>query len=258
MTEKPTQKVYTLRKRQAGHAAPLRPLPQVSHRVAESTEPSLSPTTQETITTTLHAIQNCLQTASMGLDLMQLTDALDQQNYEPVRRSVDHAGQFLLELREYCSPSEGQRWTANLAETIENVVQEVARECEQPGQATRVVCHDPKVVLEMDWRQIAKTLRRTIFCAYAMLPPEGGEVVVEARTYTMNVQRFLDIRVRSYGAVSLSVEEETLFSPFTSLNGHQLGLNLVLAQLTANRLGGHLLFHKLNSQQGCFKLRFRI
>jgi hypothetical protein len=194
----------------------------------------------------------------MGLELMQLTDAVGQQDYDPVRRSVDRAGRLLLELREYCCPPGEHRWTANLAEIVEDVVQKVAREWERPGRATRVLCHDPEAVLETDWRQIGKALARTIFCAYAMLPPEGGEVVVEAQTYTISIQRFIDIRVRSYGIVPFSVEEETLFSPFASLNGHQLGLRLVLAQLTAGRLGGHLLFHKLSSRQGCFKLWFRV
>jgi hypothetical protein len=189
---------------------------------------------------------------------MQFTNAVGQQDYDPVRRSVDRAGRLLLELREYCCPSGGQQWTANLAEIIEDVVREVAREWERRGRAPRVLCHDPEAVLETDWRQIEKALARTIFCAYAMLPPEGGEVVVEARTCTISIQQFLDIRVRSHSVVPFSLEEKTLFSPFTSLNGHQLGLSLVLAQLTAARLGGHLLFHKLSSRQGCFKLWVRV
>lgn len=258
MLERTTQKFHTPRTRQAGRVIPLRPLPEVSYRASENNAPALSSSASETLATTFHAIQNCLQTVSMGLDLMQLTDAVGQQDYDPVRRSVDRAGRLLLELREYCCPSGGQRWTAHLTEIIKDIVQKVAREWERPGRATRVLCPDPQAVLETDWRQIEKALARTLFCAYAMLPPEGGEVVVEARTRTLSIHQLLDIRVRSHGVAPFSVEEETLFSPFTSLNGHQLGLSLVLAQLTAGRLGGHLLFHKLSPRQGCFKLWFRV
>lgn len=258
MIEKTTQRFHAPRMKRAGRVIPLRSLPEASHRAAESNALSLPSLRQETVDATLHAIQNCLQTVSVGLDLVQLTDVIEQQDYDPIRGSIDRAGRLLLELREYCCPSGGQRWTANLAEVVEDVVQAAAREWERPGRATRVLCHDSEEGLATDWGQIEKTLARTIFCAYVILPPEGGEVIIEARTRTIGIQRFIDIRVRTHGVVPFSVEEDTLFFPLASLNGHQLGLSLVLAQLAASRLGGHLLFHKLSPRQACFKLWFRV
>lgn len=258
MVERTIQRLHAFRKRPVGRVIPFRPLAATSRKTADSKTPTLSSSGQETIVTTLHAIQNCIQTVSMGLDLMQIVDTVDLQNYDPVRRGVDRAGRLLLELREYCCPSGEQRWVANITEIIEDVVQEVAREWERPGRTTRVMCHDPEAMVEADWRQVEKTLARTVFCAYAMLPPEGGEVVVEAQRCLSGLPQLLDIRVRSHSVIPFSVDEEALFAPFTSINGHQLGLSLVLAQLTAQRLGGHLRFHKLSSRQGCFKLGFRI
>jgi hypothetical protein len=195
----------------------------------------------------------------MGLDLMKLTDAILSQDYEPVRKNVESAGRFLLELREYCCPPVPHWLSENLAEIVETVTQEVARAWEQKAEgATRVRLQAPYVTLEADWRQIKKALARTISCAYALAPPEGGEVIVEAGLRTQGVQQFIDFRVRIYGAAPFSIEEETLFLPFASVNGRQLGLSLVLAQRAASQLGGHLLFHKLSPRQGCFTLWFRI
>jgi len=255
MHERITPQSDVAPKKQPGQVISLRPASAPSRKAFNNPAPS---TGAETIATTLHAIQNCLQTVSMGLDLMQLTTTVEPQDYDPVRANVDRAGELLLELREYCCPPTTQLWAENLAEIVETVVQDVARGWERPGRATRVLCHAPWAALVADWKQIEKALARTISCAYTMLPPEGGEVVVEADVDTKGPQRFLEVRVRSHGVTPFPIDEETLFHPFISINGQQLGLSLVLARRTASQLGGLMLFHKLSPRQGCFTLRFRV
>lgn len=92
MIEKTTQRFHAPRMKRAGRVIPLRSLPEASHRAAESNALSLPSLRQETVDATLHAIQNCLQTVSVGLDLVQLTDVIEQQDYDPIRGSIDRAG----------------------------------------------------------------------------------------------------------------------------------------------------------------------
>jgi len=175
-------------------------------------------------------------------------------DYAPVQKNVESAGRFLLELREYCCPPATHQQTKHLAETVEAVVQEVTRAWQRPGLETRVQCHAPCAMLEADWRQIEKALARTIACAYAMLPPEGGEVFIKSVVRKQSVHQFIDLDVHIHGAAPFTVEEKTLFLPFTAVNSRQLGLSLVLAQRSASQLGGHLLFHKVTALRACFTL----
>jgi hypothetical protein len=172
-------------------------------------------------------------------------------------REIEHVGNVLRELGEYVSPPEPCLSTENLANMVEQVVRDVAREWERPRRQTRVVCHAPLAALQMDWRQVGKALERIAACAYALLPVEGGEVVIEAGLRKVGPQQHMDLKVRSCGAAPLVIEEGALFRPFTRVNGYQLGLSLVLAQRTVSRQQGQMFFQQIGPRQSCFTLLFR-
>lgn len=258
MNERFARQVPITSRRRPEQVIPLRPLADVSRRAPGDLLPFALPMEKETIAMALHAIQNCLQVVGMGIDLLQLTGDINQEDSGQMRRSSEKANRLLLELREYWCPPEPHPWVENLADTVESIVQGAALEWAGPGHATRVRNHNPCETFEADWGQVEKALGRVIFCAYAMLPSESGEVLVEASVQALGGQQFIQIEIRIRDEAPLSVEERMLFSPFISVNGYELGLSLVLAQRTAVRLGGHLLFHKINPQEAYFLLYFRI
>ena len=244
-------------RRRADRVIPLRPLSGVLRMPPSDLPPSALPQEKETFAVTLHVAQNCLQTVSMGLDLVQLTAEVEPENFELMRRNVEKAGRLLHELHEYWCPPEPHLWVANLAEMVESTMREVAREWERPGRSTRVRNLSPWETFEADWGRFEKALTHSAFCAYAMLPPEGGEVLVEASIQSLGSQRFIQLELRMQSDVPLAIEERTLFTPLISVNGHELGLRLVLAQRIAVQLGGHLRFYNISPHEACFSLYVR-
>jgi signal transduction histidine kinase len=203
------------------------------------------------------ALQDQLQTISKGLDLLQAAPAFDSEEYERMTQATKRAERVLQELREYASPPELCLSTENLAKIVEDLVQEATREWERPGRQTRVLCHAPLAALRLDWQQVGKVLERIIACAYALLPPEGGEVVVEAGLRKVGVQQYVDLKVRSCGAAPLAVEEGAVFQPFWQVNGYQFGLSLALVQRLVNRQHGQIFFQKTGPRQSYVTLLFR-
>jgi C4-dicarboxylate-specific signal transduction histidine kinase len=203
------------------------------------------------------ALQNHLQMIDTELDLLRATQTVTLGKSERMIQEIEQAGNVVRELEEYVSLPELCLSTENLANMVEDVVREVAREWERPGRQTRVVCCAPLAVLQLDWQQVGKALERIAMCAYAFLPAEGGEVVIEAGLRRVGPQQYLDLKVRSCGVAPLVIEEGALFRPFTRANGHQLGLSLVLVQRTVSRQYGQMFFQQISPQQSCFTLLFR-
>ena len=195
---------------------------------------------EEIFARAFHALQNHLRTIGTESNLLWATQAAAPGAYERMTRESEQAGNVLRELEEYVSPPELCLSTENLANMVERVVWEVAREWERPGRQTRVVCHAPLAALQLDWRQVGKALERITACAYALLPAEGGKVVIEVGLRKVGPQQYMDLKVHSCGAAPLVIEEGALFRPFTRVNGYQLGLSLVLVQRTVSRQHGQM------------------
>jgi len=212
---------------------------------------------REVLEQAFHALQHQLRTISAGVDTLWLTQTTAIEEHEKIIQALKRAEQVLHELREYCFPPELRLSTENLANMVEDIVREVAREWERPGRQTRVLCYAPLAALQLDWQQVGKVLERIVACAYALLPTEGGEVVVEAGVRRVGAQQHLDLKVRSCGVTPLEVEEGTVFQPFWQVNGHQFGLSLALVQRMVNRQHGQIFFQKPSARQSCFTLLFR-
>ncbi|HXG20152.1 MAG TPA: hypothetical protein VNN62_13900 [Methylomirabilota bacterium] len=259
MYERTVRHSRLLSKRGQGHIIPLRSAAHSLHaRTAMNSPAPPLPSLQEVADTTLHAMQNCLQTMGLGLDLIQMTAPIDPEEFEQIRHNIERASRLVRNLREYCCVPVSAPSLANLAEIVEESVQSIAPQWERPGRTTRIVCHAPLATFTADWRQIGLALARVVSCAYALLSTDGGEVLVESDAHAIGAQQSIDIQVYSTGAAPLSFEEQGIFAPFAYINGHQFGLSLVLARLAAHRLRGRLRFRKMRTGQGLFTLQFRV
>ncbi|MBI3247474.1 MAG: HAMP domain-containing histidine kinase [Deltaproteobacteria bacterium] len=240
-----------------GHIIPFRLVAKKSRSLGLVPAPPTSPSMQDITDVTLHAVRNCLQKIGMGLDLWQLTAPIEPKEHERLRQNVDNAGCSLLELQEYLCPPTPQVWTGNLASTVEQAVYTVAPAWQQANRTTRVVCHDPLAEFSLDWRQIGKAVERLVTGAQALLPEEGGEVLVESGVRVVKTHPHIGIQVQSRSAAPLSIEESAVFAPFVTVNRRPLGLSLVLVQQAIRRMGGQLFFHKPCANQGVFSLLLR-
>jgi K+-sensing histidine kinase KdpD len=173
-------------------------------------------------------------------------------------QAIERIGKVLRELREFYFPAEHLRSTKNLAGVVEEAVQKGAQGWKDSERRTRTICHAPLATFSLDWVQISRVLERIVSCAHVLLPSEGGEVVVEAGIRAVGPQQYVDLRVRSIGVVPLQVEEQMLFQPFVRVNGHALGLSLLLTQGAVYRLHGQVFFHRISPRQSCFTLLFRV
>jgi K+-sensing histidine kinase KdpD len=191
------------------------------------------------------------------VDILWLTQTAEMEEHEKIMQALKRAEQVLHELREYCFPPELRPSTENLANMVEESVREATREWERPGRQTRVVCYAPLTTLRLDWQQVGKVLERIVACAYAVLPAEGGEVVVEAGVRRVGAQQYLDLKVRSCGTAPLEVEEGNVFQPLWQVNGYQFGLSLALVQRMVSRQRGQIFFQKPSARQSCFTVLFR-
>lgn len=258
MYERATHKPRPSTRKEYARVIPLRPTPSGFGNVAPTRFPFFLPSEKNIVDTSLHALLNCLQTVGIGVELVHLTQPFDEQDHDRIQQSIERAGRLALELREYCFPPTVMPWTENLATTIAEAVQEGGREWERPGRTARVLCYTPLAELKLDWQCITKMVQRTVFCANAILPPEGGEVIIESNVRGIRAQQVVTICIQSHSETPLSVEEKALFCPFACINGHQLGLSLVLVQQTVARLQGQFSFQKTGMYSGCFTFAFRV
>lgn len=257
MYERATHKPRLSTRKEYARVIPLHPMPLGSGNLVPPRIAPLLPPEKNVMDTSLHALLNCLQTVGIGVELLHLTQPFDEHDHDRIQQNIERAGRLALELREYCFPPAIKLGPENLATVIEEAVQEGGHEWERPGRTTRVISHAPLAEPELDWQCLTKIVRRTVFCAHAILPPEGGEVVIESNVHNLRAQQVVTIRVQSHGETPLSVEEKTLFCPFACINGHQLGLNLILVQQTVARLQGQFSFQKTSLYSGCFTFSFR-
>lgn len=253
MYERATHKPRTATRKEGARVIPLPTSYSMSAPLTPTHFPDLLSQDRNILEAALHALQNCLQTVGVGVDLLHLSRPFDPQDYESFQQSVERASLFARELREYCFPPTVKLWTKSLAAAMEEAV----HDSDSRGQTMRVVCHAPLAEPRLDWQQVIKTVQRAVFCAQALLPQDGGEILVESHVRRLSAQQFVDIRVHSHSIAPLVIEEKALFCPFACINNHQLGLRLVLVQQTAARLQGQFSFHKASPRHGCFALSFR-
>ena len=193
-----------------------------------------------------HEIRNNLQVISLGLDLIRLMQArpLDDRN---ILLGIERIYNLLEEIKEYLSPPEFRVSTGNFTVVLEEIVRRTARNWQREG-CLRIINGKSLPLLRLDWQQFRLTLERVLDFAHALLPPEG-QVEVEARVQGSTEQRTIELRVISTGSIPLEVQEQDIFRPFLHVNGHRVGLSLVLAKRTLNSHHGQISFHKETPQQ---------
>jgi nitrogen-specific signal transduction histidine kinase len=193
-----------------------------------------------------HEIRNNLQVIRLGLDLIRLVQVrpLDDRI---IVRGTERIYKLLEEVKEYLSPPEFCVSTDNLTMVLEEIVRRTAEKWQREGYL-RIINDKPLPLLRLDWRQFHLTLERVLDFAHVLLPPDG-QVEVEARMQGSTEQRTIELRAISTGSIPLEVQEQDIFRPFLHVNGHQVGLSLVLAKRTLNSHHGQISFHKETPQQ---------
>jgi nitrogen-specific signal transduction histidine kinase len=199
-----------------------------------------------------HEIQNNLQSISMGLDLLCLTQA-DPLESQTVVRGIERISRLLREVREYFSPPETRHSTDNLVAVLEEVAQRVEKEWAHQVGRLRIAPGGPLPPLRLDWRQFRSTVERILVFSCVLLP-QNGELEVEARLREIGAQQYVELKVGGPCAPGAGVEEKDVFTPFLRVNGYQVGLSLVLARRICHRHHGKISFHQDNRQQGLFTL----
>jgi len=202
-----------------------------------------------------HEIRNNLQVISLGLDLIRLMQArpLDDRT---IVRGTERIYNLLEEVKEYLSPPEFCVSTDNLTVVLEEIVRRTAEKWQREG-CLRIINGKPLPLLRLDWRQFHLTLERVLDFAHALLLVPEGQVEVEARVQGSTEQRTIELRVISTGSIPLEVQEQDIFRPFLHVNGHRVGLSLVLAKRTLNSHHGQISFHKETPQQCVLSILLR-
>jgi K+-sensing histidine kinase KdpD len=164
-----------------------------------------------------------------------------------ILRGIERIYNLLEEIKEYVSPPEFRFSTGNLTVVLEEIIRRAAEKWQREG-CLRIINGEPLPLLRLDWRQFHLALQRVLDFAYALLPPEG-QVEVEAKVQGSTEQSTIELRVISNSSIPLVVQEQDIFRPFLHVNGHQIGLSLVLAKRTLNSHHGQISFHKETPQQ---------
>ena len=139
---------------------------------------------------------------------------------------------------------------------LEEIVRRTARNWQREG-CLRIINGKSLPLLRLDWRQFHLTLERVLDFAHALLLVPEGQVEVEARVQGSTEQRTIELRVISTSSIPLEVQEQDIFRPFLHVNGHQVGLSLVLAKRMLNSHHGQISFHKETPQQCVLSISLR-
>jgi K+-sensing histidine kinase KdpD len=207
---------------------------------------------REIIDSLVHEIQNNLHVIGMGLDLLSLAQATPPE-YGTIVNGMERTNKSLQELREYFFPPEMQCSPQNPAVILEEVVQRAEKEWLHQGVRLQMACRSPLPLVQLDLRQFRSALERVMEFSRVFLP-RGGELEVAAGLQEIGGQQYVELKVANPSATSLEVEEKEVFRPFLRVNGHQVGLSLVLARQILHRHQGKIFFHKESPQGGLFTI----
>lgn len=213
-------------------------------------------TTKELILdSVIHELQNCLQSISMGMDLLQLSQA-EQVESHAINNGIERASRLLRETQEYFFRPESSFSTKNLREAIEEAVQKATKESKKAN--LRFQCARPLPSMHHDWLTFSRVLDRILRCSRGLVSSEGGEIVASVNINEALSPVAIEITVEINGTSELPVEEEKIFTPCCRVNEYQTGLALVLAREAIRSQKGELTFAKINACQARFTIRLAI
>jgi K+-sensing histidine kinase KdpD len=127
------------------------------------------------------------------------------------------------------------------------------RELHRQGMRLKLYHQDSLPAVRLDSRQFRKALEQIIKFSHALLP-EGGEVEIETRLQEIGSRRYVRLQVVSSSAATMEVKEKEVFRPYLTVNGHQVGLGIMMAQQILRRHKGEIFFQKENPKRGGFTI----
>lgn len=223
------------------------------HLVKRQTEEK--PTKETVLDGVLHELQNCLQSIGMGVDLLQLNQP-ETLECRTITLGVERASRLLREVQEYLFPPELHPSIRSLKEVLIEAVHGAVNTRE--SEHVQLRCPETPLSFQYDWFTLERVFERVIRCACGLLPPEGGDIIVNVGGHDGQVHTLVDITVEIRGAGKLDIDESRIFTPFWRVNNYQAGLGLMLARQAIESRQGQLTFKKMSPCRAHFTLLLKV
>ena len=204
----------------------------------------------------VHALQNSLQTISMGIDLLSPQD-VDQQDYEIVSAGVEQASRLLREVQTYFSPSEQSPVQESITNIVAAYIQQFQKDWGRRDDQVEIRCAKELTQLSLDWSRFQKTVERILHSAFAILTADG-RMTIEIDSVMITESRYLRFVVHCQASQPLQVNEEELSHSSFRLNGYHLGFSFMLVRHQLCRQQETATFHKPNPCECVFTVLFQL
>jgi len=201
----------------------------------------------------VHEIHNNLQIILSEIDLMPYSGEAPQQFKPLVAGGVERISKLTQQLRDYFLPTDSQFSMEDPGVILGGVVREMEKELDLQGVHLRMPRGASLPRVRLDSRQFRRALGQVVEFSRALLP-QGGELDIEAGLHEVGRRRYVKIQLVSSSATSLDVEERDIFRPFLRVNGHQVGLSIVMAHQILRRQNGEIFFQKENPKRAVFTI----
>jgi PAS domain S-box-containing protein len=223
-----------------------------THERIETCPPSCLPILDGLI----HEIQNEFQV--LGNSLYFLAQSVSgTRDYQTFVEGLQRVGKAMLEFREFLVPSGAQFSKVNLGVILEDAVQQMERTFQSQGIQLRMRDLSALPPVAVDARQLCNAIGRLLEFSRALLP-RGGELEIEANLKMIDGKQFVKLDFVASSALPLEVEEKDAFEPFLRVNGHQVGLSILLADQILRRHNGKISFQKKNQNRALFTVMLEV
>ncbi len=206
----------------------------------------------EVISGLVHEIKNNLQVIGTGVHLSRKHRGAPSE-FRAIAEAIEGTNKSVQELYEYFFPPKPQFSRLDLGVILEEVVQHMERELHRQGVRLQLHHQDSLPLVRTDLRQFRKALEQVMKFSRALLP-EGGELEIEARLQEIGGRQYVKLEVVGSSPSPMEVKEKDVFRPFLRVNGHQVGLSIMMAHQILRRHNGEIFFQKENPKRGRFTI----
>lgn len=200
----------------------------------------------------LHDIQNNLQAIRMEIDLLKLESG-SNVDFKRMLRAVDRANFSIQESSDYLTPPKLYLSEEKADIILQELVDERRQAWIPQGIEVHLTRKTALPVVSIDCKQFRSALERVLKFCQALLH-DGGDLGIEANLKIVNGRQNVELRFIASARTPFDAEEGEVFRPFVRVNGHKVGLGMVIASDVLRRHHGTILFQKVASDHGIFTI----